>query len=119
MKIEKVGQGLMLNFIKWHSFDFRPIVLIFRLILTVLIFACMIYTILCILSSILDNGHYATETCSPLRVAGVLWGSNTIHDPTEPVANYPNHAVVTLLTDFKPKFALKAFMGFPSGEVAI
>ena len=115
MTIEKIGQSLMLNFIKWHSFDFRPIVLIFRLMLTVPIFVCMIYSILGIPSSILDNGCYATETCWSLRVARVLWGSNTIHDPTEPVANYLNHAVVIHPTDCKPEFALKLFYGISDG----
>ena len=74
--------------------------------LTVPNFVCMIYLILGIPSSMLDNGCYATETCWPLRVAGVLWGNNTIH-PTEPVANYPNYAVVIHPTDCKPEFALK------------
>ena len=85
-----------------HCADFS------RLMLTVPNFAWMMYLILGIPSSMLDTDCYATETCWPLRVAGVLWGNNTIH-PTEPVANYPNHAVVIHPTDCKPEFALKVF----------
>ena len=76
--------------------------------LTVSICACMIYSILGIACSILDNGRHAAETCWSLSVPGVLWRSHMIH-PTEPVANHPNRAVVSHPTDCKPEIAPRVF----------
>ena len=116
MNAEKKVQSIILTFIRWHSFEFQPIMLIFLHKVNCEYHVKHGWFNIDYRFSNSYNGHKAHSGCRPSTIAGNLQGYQSIH-PAKLVLSHPAPTEFIQLTNCKPRFAPNVCYGVLFGRI--